>query len=73
VHNKGVGKSSDWWHAVRILGWGESENGGTPYWLCSNSWGTGVHDQGMFKMLRGKNHVGIESVVTYVYYREAWA
>jgi len=71
VHIEGVGKSTGWWHAVRLLGWGETENG-IPYWLCSNSWGTGVHDQGVFKMIRGRNHLGIETVITYVYPREAW-
>ncbi|KAK1805481.1 hypothetical protein P4O66_019780, partial [Electrophorus voltai] len=45
-------------HAIKILGWGE-ENG-TPYWLAANSWNTDWGDNGYFKILRGKNHCGIE-------------
>lgn len=45
-------------HAVRILGWG-TENG-TPYWLVANSWNPDWGDNGFFKILRGKDEVGIE-------------
>uniref|UniRef100_A0A8C9SB50 Cathepsin B n=2 Tax=Scleropages formosus TaxID=113540 RepID=A0A8C9SB50_SCLFO len=48
-------------HAVKILGWG-TENG-TPYWLAANSWNTDWGDNGFFKILRGKNHCGIESQI----------
>ena len=48
-------------HAIRILGWGE-ENG-LKYWLCANSWNTDWGDKGFFKILRGIDHCGIESVV----------
>uniref|UniRef100_A0A673U887 Cathepsin B n=1 Tax=Suricata suricatta TaxID=37032 RepID=A0A673U887_SURSU len=48
-------------HAVRILGWGV-ENG-TPYWLVGNSWNTDWGDNGFFKILRGRDHCGIESEV----------
>ncbi|KAH0822409.1 hypothetical protein GEV33_000381 [Tenebrio molitor] len=47
-------------HAVKIVGWG-TENG-TLYWLVANSWGRNWGDLGgFFKILRGKNHCGIES------------
>ncbi|KAK4872423.1 hypothetical protein RN001_014452 [Aquatica leii] len=49
-------------HAVRMLGWGV-ENG-TPYWLIANSWNTDWGDNGYFKILRGKDHCGIEGSVT---------
>ena len=45
-------------HAVKMLGWG-MENG-VPFWLCVNSWNTEWGDNGFFKILRGKNHCGIE-------------
>nr|XP_024424419.1 cathepsin B isoform X2 [Desmodus rotundus] len=48
-------------HAVRILGWGV-ENG-TPYWLVGNSWNTDWGDNGFFKILRGRDHCGIESEI----------
>ncbi|XP_023695672.1 cathepsin B-like isoform X2 [Paramormyrops kingsleyae] len=48
-------------HAIKILGWG-TENG-TSYWLCANSWNTDWGDNGFFKILRGKNHCGIESQI----------
>ncbi|XP_052866048.1 cathepsin B-like [Anopheles cruzii] len=56
VFGKQVGK-----HAVRIIGWGRE--GGLPYWLISNSYGEDWGNHGYFKMLRGTNHLGIESKV----------
>merc|ERR1711928_135894 len=46
-------------HAIRILGWGVED--GTPYWLIANSWNTDWGDNGYVKLLRGKDHCGIES------------
>lgn len=48
-------------HAIRVLGWGEED--GTPYWLCANSWNTDWGDNGLFKILRGSDHCGIESEI----------
>jgi len=48
-------------HAIKMIGWGV-ENG-TKYWLIVNSWNEGWGDNGLFKMLRGKNHCGIEEDV----------
>jgi cathepsin B len=49
-------------HAIKIIGWGV-ENG-VKYWLAANSWNDQWGDKGFFKILRGKNHVNIESNVT---------
>lgn len=49
-------------HAIRILGWGV-ENG-TPYWLIANSWNSDWGDDGYFKILRGSDHLGIESSIS---------
>lgn len=48
-------------HAIKVVGWGV-ENG-IPYWLIVNSWNESWGDNGIFKILRGKNHCGIESQV----------
>jgi cathepsin B len=48
-------------HAVKMIGWGE-ENG-TPYWLIANSWNSDWGDNGLFKILRGSDHCGIESEI----------
>ncbi|XP_023310148.1 cathepsin B-like [Anoplophora glabripennis] len=48
-------------HAIKILGWGVEND--TPYWLVANSWNTDWGDNGYFKILRGSDHVGIESDV----------
>jgi cathepsin B len=45
-------------HAVMVIGWGVE--GGLPYWLIQNSWGTGWGIQGFFEILRGTNECGIE-------------
>lgn len=48
-------------HAIKIIGYGV-ENG-VKYWLCVNSWNEGWGDNGTFKFLRGRNHLGIESEI----------
>jgi len=45
-------------HAVKMIGWGVEK--GVKYWIIVNSWNDGWGDKGTFKILRGKNHVGIE-------------
>lgn len=47
-------------HAVKLLGWGVSEDD-EPYWILANSWNTNWGDKGYFKMLRGRDECGIES------------
>ena len=48
-------------HAVKILGWGEEK--GQKYWLVANSWGQEWGDGGFFKILRGRDHCGIEDAI----------
>ncbi|XP_049534180.1 cathepsin B [Anopheles darlingi] len=48
-------------HAIRILGWGVENN--TKYWLIANSWNSDWGDNGFFKILRGEDHLGIESSI----------
>ncbi|KAG5672906.1 hypothetical protein PVAND_002994 [Polypedilum vanderplanki] len=49
-------------HAIKIFGWGV-ENG-VKYWLIANSWNSDWGDNGTFKILRGEDHVGIESEIS---------
>jgi len=62
-YRKGVYEYSGWQeqiggHAVRVIGWGEEH--GTPYWLVANSWNTDWGENGLFKILRGVNHLTFE-------------
>lgn len=57
VHGNALGG-----HAIRILGWGVEDD--TPYWLIANSWNSDWGDHGYIKLLRGKNHCGIEAEIT---------
>jgi len=48
-------------HAVKCLGYGGED--GTPYWLIANSWNESWGEFGMFKIKRGNDECGIESMV----------
>ena len=50
------------YHAVRIIGWGEDEASGQPYWLIANSWDETWGLKGLVKFLRGQDQCGIESM-----------
>jgi len=47
-------------HAVKFTGWGTED--GTDYWLVANSWGTNWGLEGFFKIGRGSNACGIETM-----------
>ncbi|TMW67128.1 hypothetical protein Poli38472_012244 [Pythium oligandrum] len=51
-------------HDVEIVGWGEED--GVKYWNVRNSWGTYWGMNGFFKIVRGKNNLGIEADCHYV-------
>jgi C1A family cysteine protease len=55
--------SSDGYHAIAIVGWGEDMVKGSlvKYWIIRNSWGSDWGIQGFGKVVRGVNRAIIES------------
>jgi len=47
-------------HAVKIVGWGTES--GTDYWLVANSWNTVWGEEGFFKIKRGDDECGMETM-----------
>nr|KYP71703.1 Cathepsin B [Cajanus cajan] len=50
-------------HAVKLIGWGTTDDG-EDYWLLANQWNREWGDDGYFKIRRGTNECGIEDDVT---------
>jgi cathepsin C len=49
-------------HSVTLVGWGYDEEHQQKYWLLLNSWGKHWGEEGYFRMVRGEDHMGIESI-----------
>ncbi|XP_058076196.1 cathepsin B-like protease 3 [Magnolia sinica] len=49
-------------HAVKLIGWGTSDDG-EDYWLLANQWNRSWGDDGYFKIIRNTNECGIEEDV----------
>ena len=49
-------------HGVLIVGYGVDDVSGEKYWSVKNSWGNEWGESGYFKMRRGTNECGIESM-----------
>ncbi|GKY99727.1 hypothetical protein MPSEU_000926700 [Mayamaea pseudoterrestris] len=52
-------------HVVSIVGWGMEEATGQQYWIVRNSWGTYWGEMGYFRIVMGKNALGIESEIAW--------
>ncbi|XP_077343940.1 tubulointerstitial nephritis antigen [Lithobates pipiens] len=51
-------------HAVKIIGWGAQGNSEKDkFWIIANSWGNSWGENGYFRIHRGKNECGIESLI----------
>ncbi|CAL8077025.1 unnamed protein product [Calicophoron daubneyi] len=53
-------------HAVVIVGYGFDTKSKLPYWTVKNSWGTRWGESGYFRILRGEDECGIESLAVSV-------
>ena len=49
-------------HAVVVVGYGTDAETGEDYWTVKNSWGTTWGEQGYFRIRRGTDECGIESL-----------
>jgi cathepsin C len=51
-------------HAVVAVGWGVDASTNQKYWEIKNTWGSGWGEGGYFRILRGEDECGIESMAS---------
>jgi len=51
-------------HSILLIGWGEENQ--VKYWIGMNTWGPNWGEKGYFRILRGENENGVESMGDYM-------
>lgn len=49
-------------HSVLLVGWGEDKETKEKFWIAQNTWGPKWGEKGLFRIRRGVDELGIESV-----------
>jgi len=63
VYHKHPKEQEEGGHAVKIVGWGvEGKGKFSKYWTVANSWDTNWGEDGFFRIVRGRNECGIETM-----------
>jgi len=61
VYNTAKAKTKLGYHAVVLVGWGD-DDAGNAFWVAQNSWGNSWGEAGFFRIRRGQNTAGIETI-----------